>query len=222
MSSLAPLRACSALEYLNCSHTSISSLDPLSACALLQKLQCDHTAINSLAPLAACRSLRTLWCWNTGISCLDPVAACRALAEIACSNTAVSSLEPLSGCASLHTLHCYKTAVSSLAPLAACTTLKKLICDPKLSTDFDFMKKSKIVRLLHNLFLGFAISNVNIFSRNSSPPSTPPPCYCQARPTWTPTLQHLVNLFDAATLLLHRGGRHAGLVHGGAGGPERA
>ncbi len=117
VSSLLPLKECTALQNLVCCHTNISSLGPRAACTALLSLDCDNTNVSSLGPLAACAALQSISCSRTLVGILDPLKACTALQTLRCHFNAVYSLEPLAQYINLRSLDCSTTRVSSPNPI---------------------------------------------------------------------------------------------------------
>ncbi|KAG1676828.1 hypothetical protein FOA52_010337 [Chlamydomonas sp. UWO 241] len=159
VTSLAPLAACVALQYLDCdgsgmvdmaplaafvalrhlsiSDTKVTSLTPLAACVALQYLNISRTEVTSLEPLTSSHrsrrwlrvALQYLNCNVKGVVDLAPLAACVELQHLHISYTQVASLAPLAACVALQHLDIPYTQVASLAPLAACVALQYLNCN---------------------------------------------------------------------------------------------
>lgn len=137
ISDLAPLGACTVLRSIDCSYTLVSNLEPLATCIALESLDCSFSAVSDLAPLAACTALESVDCSFTEVSDLTPLATCTALQLLTCSFTAVRDLALLATCTALQSLDCHDTEVMDLAPLAGCTALQHLDCQHTEVTDLS-------------------------------------------------------------------------------------
>ena len=150
LSDIYALTACTALKYLDCSHTRIKQLPPLPC---LETLICQATPLSDISVLIGCTSLKhldfrggriipplpaSLETLNIsgigGLRCLNlsSLAACPGLRSLDCSHTSVKDLSPLAACVWLRLLDCSHTPVRNLLPLLACMRLEVLECP-----DFD-------------------------------------------------------------------------------------
>ncbi len=113
LADLAPLSGMG-IKYLFCHNNQVADLAPLRALPLLIALHCGHGPVSDLAPLKGLK-LTQLYVTQTPMADLAPLAG-MPLEVLDCSLTRVSDLSPLKD-SKLRWLKCISTQVSDLSPL---------------------------------------------------------------------------------------------------------
>ena len=132
---LSPLASCSMMEELKIGGSSITDISAVASMPLLKCFYCQkgpgRPSIKDLSPLSSCPRLKTLFlAGNLELKDLSPLSACTALEVLQITVCPlITSLVPLSNLKSLKKLYCEGGLHTSLLPLASCTGLKELWCD---------------------------------------------------------------------------------------------